>query len=78
MCKKITLDNITSILHFQINNVNELYRMSISSSTRKNMEFQIDFFISSDQTKMNIDRSKFRFINLSYNSYPIQIRVTII
>ena len=75
ICKKITLDNITSIFHLQMNNVNEFYRLEISSNTRKNMKFMIDFFLSSEGKKMDIDRGSFRILNLNYLSYPIQARV---
>ena len=76
ICKKITLDKITSILHFQLNNVNELYSLSITSSTRKNMEFKIDFFLASDNKRMNMDKNLFRIVNLNYKYYPIKIRVS--
>ena len=75
ICKKITLDKITSVFHFQLNNVNELYRIAIRSATRKNMEFQIYFFLASDQRNMELNRDNHRKINLIFESYPIQARV---
>ena len=78
ICKKITLDEITSVLHFYINNVNELYRMVITSNTRQNMKFQIDFFLASDNNRMDIDNTLFRPINLNHKAYKIKARVIII
>ena len=73
ICKKITLDNITSVYHSQFNNVNELFRLTIKSSTRENMEFRIDFFISSDNKRM--DYSKYNIYAFNNKHYPIKVRV---
>ena len=76
ICKKITLVNITSVYQFQFNNVNELFRLTIASSTREDMEFKIDFFLASDNSsRMNIDKSLHAIEHLVWNHYPLKVRV---
>ena len=75
ICKKIILDQVQTIYHSELSSVIELYRMNITSSTTKNIKFEVDFFISSDQKMINLHNSTYRIENLVFDSFPIQVKV---
>lgn len=75
VCKKVKLDKITAIQHMGINNVHELYKLDVESSTRKNMKFQITYFLASDETQMSADKEMFFVEKSAFGKFPIKIRV---
>lgn len=75
ICKKIELENVEKIYHTGINNVEELYKLEITSETRKNLKFQITYSLVSDGKYMQATKRRYRYESTSYLHYPIKIRV---
>ena len=71
-CSKILLTNITLVV-FYIED--EFYRIRFTSSTKKSMIFQIDFYINSYYQKINRDWDSNKIETWAINSHPVQIRV---
>ena len=76
ICKKIILEEFVKIYHVGVNNVHEFYKLEISSSTQKDMVFQINYFISSDDKYMSRRDFNYRIENLAYKT-PIKAKVKI-
>ena len=75
VCKKIELGDITKIYQIGVNNVQEIYRLEIESTTQENMKFQITYFLGSDGDQMNANNEKFILQNMAYLNTPIKVRV---
>lgn len=75
-CKQIFLTNIKKIYHTAVNNVEEMYKVEVESSTRENMKFAITFSVVSDNWKMKVsDKEILRYETGAYWQYPIKTRV---
>ena len=71
ICKKIVLDKFMKIYHVGVDNIHEFFKLEISSSTQKGMIFQVNYFVSSDETNMPKTEFNYRAESLAYKS-PIK------
>ena len=76
VCKRIELTNITKVYQTGVNNVQEIYRLEIESSTQANMKFQITYFLYSDAgTIYAINNEDYIIQTTVYMKTPIHARV---
>lgn len=74
ICKKVVLDEITKIYHVGVSNIHEFFKLEITSSTRKNMKFQVNYFIASDGKGMGKLSYQYKPETGAFSS-PIQIKI---
>lgn len=74
VCKKVILENVTKIYHVSINNVNEYFKLEITSSSRKNMKFQINYILISDHGHKIRRSNQYRPEMYAFNA-PVSIKI---
>jgi hypothetical protein len=76
-CKKIVLKEIEKVYHIGIDNVKEIFKLELSSDTRKNLRFAVNFYVAADGDNMGANGLKFRVENLVYKAKPVKARVRV-
>ena len=74
-CKKVILDGIKNLYHLYINNVSEVFRLEIKTSTKKKVLFEINYFLTSEKDEIIKITEGFRIENIVRNGYKIYAKV---
>jgi hypothetical protein len=74
VCKKIVLEKVTKIYHVSINNVKEYFKLEIMSSSRKNMKFQINYILMSDNANKGRRSNQYRPEVYAFNA-PVRVKI---